>query len=542
MLWLAVGLWTLLAAGLTWWLIDARLRDYRQQTLATANVRVKAIKETLAVSLRQLAALPLSLSHLAQVRDYVSAARKPALEGLSEAEQARLFESNLKLPAVQAMNTMFDSMARDFALPLVGLIDADGDLIASSVRRTQTGEVVPPIRNNLRARDYFSQAMAQGASVQFLMGRFTKAPGLYFSSRIEIDGKPFGVAVVKQDSETLNRLLSDPEGSVVFVSDVNGVVVLSNHSEFLLHRLPTAPERPEALLKTLYQAVPERLQWSTAQLPAATQAVTATTIKGLRHVTLSSPLGALPFTVWVLDPLENEPVITASTLSIAALLWLLGSVLIGMAWRGSHWLDDALQARRDLLDMAQALPLTVFRYVQPAGSVPGRFAFLGRGVRELFGVEPRALDDDPLLPWRLAGDTSKHPPTEAVEFPVRNDAGATWLLAHSTPQPQPDGSTVYNGYWLDVSSRRAAEVRFAALFEHAPNALLFFDRKRGTTHCNPATLLLFGATEPSQILGHVVWFPGLSPTLQADGRESRERIIELMRNHHRDTVTGRLAE
>jgi|GEM_PF-2097698 len=38
-LWLALALWSRLTATLTWWLIDARLRDYRQQTLTTAAVR-----------------------------------------------------------------------------------------------------------------------------------------------------------------------------------------------------------------------------------------------------------------------------------------------------------------------------------------------------------------------------------------------------------------------------------------------------------------------------------------------------------------------
>jgi len=76
-LWLALALWSRLTATLTWWLIDARLRDYRQQTLTTAAVRVNAVKETLLLSLRQLAALPLTLARLAQVRDYVATPRKP---------------------------------------------------------------------------------------------------------------------------------------------------------------------------------------------------------------------------------------------------------------------------------------------------------------------------------------------------------------------------------------------------------------------------------------------------------------------------------
>ena len=540
---LAIALWSALAASLCWWLVDERLRDYRQQTLVTAGVRVNAVKDTLLVSLEQLIALPLNLAHRPIVRDYVLVPHKIDLAGLSEVEQNRRLDERVKLPAVQAMTATLDDVARDFRLPLVSLIDTDGDVIATSTVRTADGSVVPPRSlTNLRTRDYFSQAMAQGASLQFLIGRFSKAPGMYFAHRVDIDGQARGVALVKQDADTLNRLLSDPEGGLIFITDTNGVIVLANRTDLLMHRVPGAPERSPSLLQSVYQAEPERLNWTTAALPAGPQVITATTLGGMRHVTLSAPLAARPFTIWVLDPLDKEPTIAKEVLSAAALLWLLGCGLIGLAWRGVHWLHAALQARRSLLDMAQALPLTVFRYHHPGGATAGRFSFLGRGVEALFGVNANELAQDPTLPWRLAGDTMHLPPTEIVEFPVRRDEGAAWVMAQSTPQQEADGSTVYNGYWLDVSARRETELRLAAVFEHAPNSYLFFDRQRGIAHCNPATLALFGADDASQILGRIPWFPTLSPELQADGQPSRTRALELMRRHTRSGGRVQLCE
>ena len=46
---------------------------------------------------------------------------------------------------------------------------------------------------------------------------------------------------------------------------------------------------------------------------------------------------------------------------------------------------------------------------------------------------------------------------------------------------------------------------------------LFFDRQRGVTHCNAATLAMFGTTHEQQLRARVPWFPGMSPPLQADG-------------------------
>ena len=40
--------------------------------------------------------------------------------------------------------------------------------------------------------------------------------------------------------------------------------------------------------------------------------------------------------------------------------------------------------------MTRALPLTLFRYRVPAEGGPGRFSYLGPGVRDLFGIDLRA--------------------------------------------------------------------------------------------------------------------------------------------------------
>jgi len=238
-------------------------------------------------------------------------------------------------------------------------------------------------------------------------------------------------------------------------------------------------------------------------------------------------------TLWLLEQQMLEASTDLGTLAGGVALCSLGLALMWVVRRRLHGLEAALHARREWSDLAQALPLTVFRYEQPAQG-RGRFSFIGRGVERLFGVDAQVLDDDPALPWRLAGDEREQPPRTPVEFKVRRTNGrATWVRAHSTPAAAADGSTVYNGYWLDVTANREAESRFEAVFQHATSAYLFFDRQRGITDCNPATLAMFRARDPAHVLGSVPWFPGLSPERQADGRTSREHALELMRRHLR---------
>ena len=69
---LAAGIWTLVVALAAWWLIESRLHDYREQSLANSTLRLNAIKDTLAITFRQLAALPLDLSHRTSCLLYTS--------------------------------------------------------------------------------------------------------------------------------------------------------------------------------------------------------------------------------------------------------------------------------------------------------------------------------------------------------------------------------------------------------------------------------------------------------------------------------------
>jgi len=532
LLWLIATLWTAVVVGMAAWLAHERLREHREQTWSTASVRLMGVKDSLGLTFRQLAALPRSLAHRPSVVEYLSTTRLPDTAPMADAERQRLQDAQLRDPAVQTMNTMLDHVAEDFGLQLVLLIDRDGNTVASGVvdKSAQPSSVA----SNLRNREYFTEAMQTGEASQFLLGRVSRVPGFYFAHRVDRDGRSLGVAVIKQDADSLNRLLTDAEGSIISVADANGVVVLANQRGSLLRRLPDPTAKTPAQWAEIYQKVPEMLAWRMARMTIAGRDVLTAEWEGQRHLAIASPLDGQRFTVWVLAPLDDEPAILWRILTGAVVVWAFGGLLIWAGWRRVQLLDDALQARRELLDMAQALPLTVFRYQRPASGDGGHFSFLGRGVKELFGVEERKLlEDDPALPWRLAGLTPPVPPIDPTEFTVRRGDLSARVLAHSTPQPQPDGGTVYNGYWLDISARHDAEVRFAAVFEHAPNGYLFFDRKRGVTHCNAATLRLFGADGPEGVLGRNVWFPDLSPERQANGQDSRERALALMRTHTR---------
>ncbi|RQP25696.1 ATP-binding protein [Piscinibacter terrae] len=526
-LWLVAGLWTALVIACAALVAADRVREHRAQILQTSTVRLSGVRDALNLTFRQLAALPRNLASRPSVLEFLTRHKVPDTSAMSEAERNRVRDAQLADPAVQQMNALLDRTVEDFGLQLVILIDANGTTLANGIADKRG--LPSSVGSSLKTREYFEGAMKDGSSSQFLLGRSSRVPGFYFAHRIDLDHKTIGVAVIKQDTESLNRLLSDSESSLVLVTDAYGVVVLGNRANLLLQRMPDASVQTPKDWQSIYQRVPDTLRWTIASTRIGNQEAMTAEWRNIRHLAIAAPLGDRPFKVWIFSPLDTEVGVITNALGIAAGIWLLGCVFIWLGWRRVELVNTALQARRELLDMANALPLTVFRYHQPP-SGPGRFSFIGRGVRELFGVEKTTLENDPVLPWRLAMHQSA-PPTQPTEFPVRQDDRTVWVLAHSTPFPQGDGGMVYNGYWLDISARREAELRFAALFEHAPTGYLFFDRKRGVTHCNPASLSLFGISDPKGMLGRHVWFAGLSPPMQPDGQPSRTKALAQMEQH-----------
>jgi PAS domain S-box-containing protein len=518
--WIVTIAWSVaIFAIASWWMQD-RLHAHREQAVTTASLRLNGAKDTLSINLRQLAALPVDLSHRAGVPDFVAGRDAPD----AAAQQADIQRT-------------LDRMGADFGLPLVTLLDRSGYVVASS--NSSVRGLVGNTGTNLATREYFTGALADGQSVQFLLGVASRSPGLYFASRILRNGLPVGVAVVKQETVTLNRLLGGAEGAHVFVTDKQNVVVLANRDDMLLKRVPGVPALPEATAQATYQQMPQTLVWEQSRLSDGTRSTLVTNVGGMRFATLSSPLADTALTAWVLEPLDEEAQIARSAWIGGSALWLLGCLVIWLSWRRLQSLDAALQARRDIYELTQALPLTVFRYTQPTEGEP-RFAFIGRGVDKLFGVAATAFERDPTLPWRIAG--GDRPPTRPQEFRVESGETIAWVLADSTPKLEADGSTTYNGYWLDITQRRETQARFAAVFEHATTSYLFFDTQRGITHCNPATLKMFGTSDPHVLLGRILWFPGLSTELQASGRSSRERALDDLQEHTRTSQRVRSFE
>lgn len=199
-----------------------------------------------------------------------------------------------------------------------------------------------------------------------------------------------------------------------------------------------------------------------------------------RGVPVLSYLRAIPGTPWhMVSKVDRQEVFadierTARLAGFGVAVLIVGSGLL--LW--GVWRRQQLQAR---LDLEQGL-------ARIAGMAPGAlyvfqikadgtrsFPYASPGIEALIGYSPR----------QLAGDTARmrariHPDDLArvdggiarsaragtlwqEEFRYRHPGrGNIWLQGQATPQRLPDGSTVWYGYFSDITARKAAEQALAA--------------------------------------------------------------------------------
>ena len=535
-LWLAAVLWALVVGALTWWGIGRELDQSRQAQLSAARTELDRLRDRFDLVTQRLQSLPQALARHPLVTDHLRRHRAQANGPLSDAEREALIRRAQLDPAYRALNDHLRAMAQELHISRILLNDGEGNNVANSdvdVSQSALGQ-------NYQGRRYQHGAMsaADGRAWQFAVSRRRKVPALYVSSRVDEGERPLGVMVVMQEAPTLSRVFDDI-GRRMFVTDDQGVVMLSNQPDDLLHRLPNARHAGidrRADLST-YQLQPESLAWSEQGMRIGGQQAQLFLINGQAHLAVSRGLKTPGLTAWVVSPLQGETQVAAIGATWGGCALLLGWGLIAMRAQRVQRLASLQKARQDLADMAHALPLTVFRWRQPPDG-EGRFSFIGDSVAQTLGLSPAALKAEPLRPWQLIDPGLSAPPTEPTEFPVERGGQRAWVRCESHLTTLPDGSRVWNGYWSDITERKQVETRTQAVFQHAPVAFIFYNPEQGITRVNPRAVQLFGAQTDGDLIGLMPSLPPLSPT-QAMTDEVKATIARIRQSRQAETIEWR---
>ena len=345
-----LAVWTLAIVALVFALHAERRSAAREQGLATAALRSEAVQARLDLTFGRLAALPRHIAHLAEVQRHLAVARLPELAPDDDAGRRQLHESLLHDPATASMTAALNRLALDFEVPLAMLLDARGNAVAMAggAARTASAEPATPFVGSLRDRRYFADALARGSGAQFVNGRVSGAPGIVFAHRVEHEGRTVGVAAVRQDTETLNRLLPPRDDVLVYLTDRNGVVVLANRGDHLYKRLPSAREPPAPDWQAIYLRVPEVLGWQLSRVTLGARELQIAEFDGARHVVTTTTLADWPFdlAIVVRDASGGS---FAGFGAAAGAVWLTGCLLLWAGWRRLQLLDATLRAQRERL-------------------------------------------------------------------------------------------------------------------------------------------------------------------------------------------------
>ncbi len=536
-IWVAAALWTVAVTALTAWGIAEQIEDHRREQLGLARQRLDNLHEIIDLSFRQLTSLPQAMARHPLVLDYLRQHRPAINRPLSETERRSLAERLARDPVQQRLGEHLQAATRDFHVSRIFVNEPGGNTIADSDQDRPSSA----IGMNVQGRLYHHRALssADGRASQFAVSRTRLMPGFYFSARVGELNDPLGVLVVMQDAQSLSRLLDDGERRI-FVSDDQGVVLMSNHAQDALQRLPWVPhvgiDRESD--RQLYQRDPGLLPWQAEKVRVGNQLVQTLTIDGSRHLALSQPLDHGRLTAWALVPLHGEGMLIAMGAAAGLSVILLGHGAMALLAQRARRLEDSHRARQHLADMAHALPLTIFRWQRnPDGQ--GRFTFIGDGVKRTLGIDADTLMAEPARAWQLINAAQDSPPEQKVEFAIVRNGHHAWLLCESQCTRQPDGSLVCNGYWADITDRKQVEARSQAVFRHAPVAFLFFNQEQGITRCNPQALELFGADSEKKLLGLMPHLPPLSSPEASERHAEHERARQAIADRQPITLDWR---
>ena len=183
-------------------------------------------------------------------------------------------------------------------------------------------------------------------------------------------------------------------------------------------------------------------------------------------------------------------------------------------------LEKLQSADERLSSLAATIPGVVYqRLVTPDGDI--RYTYISEGARDLFGVEPEAVLDDPQALFvchgpdyrktfrdRLLAATKAMTLWDVEAQIVATDGKEKWTHAIARPHRRKDGSVLWNGIILDATRIKEAE-RAAAAAEERTRAAIVESISQGIAIFDAGDRLV---TWNSKL---VDFFPGLDGAIDA---------------------------
>jgi PAS domain S-box-containing protein len=561
---LAVGLslaaWIAFAAWFEGRRVDQGVARLVEEAQGQVRARATIVEAALLQSLGRVDGIAATVAALPQVVAVAGAPSGAAGGGTSEAGAAAL---------VPMLRVAGEQLGAD----LLFVTDAGGRVLATN--RTGAADVTGV---RVDDRTYFREARTGGHGRQFVVGRQTGIPGLYFSAAIQDGGRFLGIVAAKRDTTSLATLVGH-DGA--FVTDVAGVVVMGQDGALLMHAMPGS----QALAVTDDE---RRDRYGRPRLPVARfERWTPDAPAGLMRfgddavpqVLVSRATRDGDFVVYVAQPVPDVLRLEDERLRDGVLLAGVGTGLIGLFFAGFDVLRSrrrslamvaelgaanrrlsrevdrreraqaALQQSRWVLETQDARLNAVLRSVpeqvwmkDPAGvylSVNVAYErFHGRAAADVLGRTDLDLHGPVFSDrYRLEDEAAMaaQEPLRTAEWEMSADGRRTWLEIARTAARDEHGRVLgVVAVARDATeihqaqvALKTSEARFRATFETAGDAILIV-REGIVVDCNARAQQLFAAADRMALLGLALQALGAEAQRQPGEPQvlARDRVAE----------------
>jgi diguanylate cyclase (GGDEF)-like protein/PAS domain S-box-containing protein len=134
----------------------------------------------------------------------------------------------------------------------------------------------------------------------------------------------------------------------------------------------------------------------------------------------------------------------------------------------SRVIEALRQSEQRIGRITDAIPGAVFQF-RIGGDGRESFPFVSRGVRDLVGMEAGHLRAGQVDPWTLVHPDDRPSLVRSIQISARDLApwnevfrvetrfGLRWFRGEAMPEREPDGATVWNGIFLDVTDQKTVQ-------------------------------------------------------------------------------------
>ena len=229
---IAIPLWCLVSWIISWSYYHYRADETIRTGKAIAELRAQNVADIAHRNMDYMRGLPSVFTNLALTKTAVTRFGSNVSHSLLTYEQRKakwLADTQLK-----QLDLYLGIAVSNLKIDSIDVVNVEGDCIAAASRIAAESCV----GLNYSDREYFQKTKDGELGMQYVVDRFSRLPGIYFSSPISIGGRFSGAVIVKINMPSLDFLVQQADA---FLTDKNGVIILAHDKDFEFHTLPDAP-------------------------------------------------------------------------------------------------------------------------------------------------------------------------------------------------------------------------------------------------------------------------------------------------------------